>query len=130
MADSHIDGVSDFLRGFAPFDALELPLFERVAAAARESEYPGGSTILTQGGDPASSVWVIRQGSVELTDEGRVIDLLGGAEMFGHRSMLTGEPVSLTVRAVENTVCYCIPADVMVSVLAQPAALRHLVLSV
>ena len=130
MTESHIDAVSDFLRGVAPFDTLERALLERVAATAQESAYPTGSTILTQGGDPASAAWVIREGSVELADEGRVIDLLGAGEMFGHRSMLTGEPVSLSVRTVENTVCYRIPAEVMLPVLAQPAALRHLVLSV
>ncbi len=130
MTESHIDAVSDFLRGVAPFDTLERALLERVAATAQESAYPTGSTILTQGGDPASAAWVIREGSVELADEGRVIDLLGAGEMFGHRSMLTGEPISLSVRTVENTVCYRIPAEVMLPVLAQPAALRHLVLSV
>jgi CBS domain-containing protein len=67
---------------------------------------------------------------VELADEGRVIDVMGVGEMFGHRSMLTGEPVSLTVRAIGEVVCYGFPADVILPVLSQPAALRHVVLSV
>jgi len=62
MTESHIDAVSDFLRGVAPFDTLERALLERVAATAQESAYPTGSTILTQGGDPASAAWVIREG--------------------------------------------------------------------
>jgi CBS domain-containing protein len=44
--------------------------------------------------------------------------------------MITGEPVSLAVRAVEDTDCYRIPQHAVLPVLAQPSSLRHLVLSV
>jgi hypothetical protein len=36
MTEGHIDAVSDFLRGVAPFDTLELALLERVATGDRQ----------------------------------------------------------------------------------------------
>src|SRR6185312_9697380 len=122
--------VAEFLRSVTPFDTVAPAKLEAIAAACRHEEYPAGTTIISQGGEPATSAWVVQKGSVELADDGRVVDMLGVGEMFGHRSMITGEPVSLTVRAFEDTVCCRMPQDVVLPVLAQPAALRHLVLSV
>ncbi len=53
-----------------------------------------------------------------------MIDLLGEGEMFGHRSMITGEPVSLAVSAHADTVCYRLPEHVLRPVLAQASVLR------
>jgi len=122
--------VAEFLRSVTPFDTVAPAKLEAIAAACRHEEYPAGTTIISQGGEPATSAWVVQKGSVELADDGRVVDMLGVGEMFGHRSMITGEPVSLTVRAFEDTVCCRMPQDVVLPVLAQPASLRHLVLSV
>ncbi len=128
--EGHVDEVTPFLRGVTPFDTLGSVELEAVAAACEREQYPAGATILTQGSDPSSSAWVVREGAVELSDGGRVVDVLGAGEMFGHRSMITREPVSLAVRAVEDTICYRIPEDAVLPVLAQPSSLRHVVLSV
>ncbi len=51
-----------------------------------------GSTIFRQGAEPSKHVRVVRRGAVELVDRGRVLDLLGEGELFGHASMLAGLP--------------------------------------
>ena len=130
VPEGHLDEVTPFLRGVTPFDTLGSVELEAVAAACEREQYPAGATILTQGSDPSTSAWVVREGAVELADGGRVVDLLGPGEMFGQRSMITREPVSLAVRAVEDTICYRIPQDAVLPVLAQPSSLRHVVLSV
>jgi CBS domain-containing protein len=126
----NVNEISEFLRGVAPFDLLEVAQLESVAMECTPETYAAGTTILIQGSAPSTCAWVIREGAVELADEGRVIDQLGAEQMFGHRSMLTGEPISLGVRALEETTCYRIPDEVVRPVLAQPSSLRHLVLSV
>ena len=68
--------------------------------------------------------WVVRRGAVELLDGTRVVDLLGEGEMFGHASLLSEWPTALAVRAVEDTLCYRIPAEALRPALARPAALR------
>jgi CBS domain-containing protein len=125
-----MDEVESFLSGVAPFDSLEATDIEAVAAACQREVYPAGARILVQATGPSTCAWVVREGTVELADQGRVVDLLGEGEMFGHRSMITGEPVSLTVSAREDTVCYRIPEAALRPVLAWPSALRHLVVSV
>ncbi len=122
--------VVEFLRGIAPFDTLDEAELLTVAAACERQSFPAGATILMQASEPSQFAWIVRRGAVELTDEGRAIDLLGVGEMFGHRSMLTGDPVSLAVTAHEQTECYRMPADVVRPVLAREDALRYLVVSV
>jgi CBS domain-containing protein len=53
-----------------------------------------------------------------------VLDMLGEGELFGHSSMLSGLPPGFAARAIEDTLCYRIPADVAEGFLARPAGLR------
>ena len=64
------------------------------------------------------------RGTVELVDRGRVLDVLGEGDMFGHPSMLSGLPTGFEARAHEDLLCYRLPADVVVPLLARPAGLR------
>src|SRR5260221_14175566 len=125
-----MDEVAGFLKTVAPFDSLDDADLAAVAAAAETESYPARACILVQGANPSQCAWVVRQGAVELADEGRVIDLMGAGEMFGHRSMITADPISLTVTAREDTVCYRLPEHGPRPVLARPSALQHLVMSV
>ena len=66
----------------------------------------------------------MRAGAVEIVSDGRVLDLLGEGELFGHASMLSGLPTGFEARAAEDTVCYRIPAEVAQEPLSRPAGLR------
>jgi CBS domain-containing protein len=120
-----VDEVAAFLRAYPPFDALPEPELARLAAAARTASFAAGETIFAQGSGPQTSVWVVREGGVELVDHGRVLDLLGPGELFGHASMLAELPTGFAARAQGATVCYCLPADVSRPLLARREGLRH-----
>src|SRR5205823_2350976 len=113
-----------FLREYPPFDALPEATAERVAAAAEVEFHRAGATIIAQGSDPLEHLWVVRSGEVEIIHDGRVLDLLGQGELFGHASMLSGLPTGFEARASEDTLTYRIPADVAREPLAAPAGLR------
>ena len=100
-----------FLREFPPFDALDPGELERVAEAAEEEFHPAGATIFQQGAEPVEHLRVVRTGAVEIVLDGRVLDLLGEGELFGHASMLSGLPTGFEARAGEDTACYRIPAS-------------------
>lgn len=117
--------VADFLRGHPPFHALEPDEVARVAAAAEIEFHPSGATIFSQGAGPVRHLWVVRSGAVEIVHHGRVLDLLGPGELFGHASMLSGLPTGFTARAAEDTLCYRIPAEVARPLLGRPAGLRY-----
>ena len=81
-----------FLRAHPPFDGLREQDLEQVAGSAEIEFFPRGSVIFSQDGQPVEHLRVIRAGAVEIVLAGRVLDLLGTGEMFGHASMLSGLP--------------------------------------
>jgi len=119
-----VGDVAEFLRRYPPFDAAadtELA----AAADAAEIEYHGaGSTIFSQHAGPVEHLRVIRTGAVQVVLDGRVLDQLGVGELFGHASMLSGLPTGFAAVAVEDTLCYRIPAEVVRPLLGGPAGLR------
>ena len=118
--------VVQFLGQHPPFDALGADELERVAAAADVEMHRAGSTIFSQGAEPVEHLRVVRTGGVEIVFDGRVLDLLGEGELFGHASMLSGLPTGFEARASEDTVCYRIPAGIAQEPLSRPAGLRFI----
>ncbi len=113
-----------FLRVHPPFSALPDDRVRTVAQAAELERVPAGTTIFSEGEGPVEHLRVIRRGAVEIVSDGRVLDLLGEGELFGHASMLSGFPTGFEARAAEDTVCYRIPAEVAQGLLADPEGLR------
>jgi CBS domain-containing protein len=124
VAPEALPEVTLFLRERPPFDALEIADVERIAAAVEVEVHHLGATIFSQGTGPVQHLRVIREGAVEIVHDGRVLDLLGVGELFGHASMLSGLPSGFEARAAEDTVCYRIGADIARELLGAPAGLR------
>jgi CBS domain-containing protein len=125
-----VPDIAGFLGSHPPFDAVEADDLARVAAVTETEVFPRGKTIFSQGAGPVEYVWVVRSGSVEIIHDGRVLDLLGPGELFGHASMISGLPTGFEARAAEDTVCYRIPADVMRPLLARADVLRFVARSI
>jgi CBS domain-containing protein len=116
--------VAEFLRAHPPFDALDGATVERVAQAVEVESISAGTTIFAPDRAPVSHLRVIRSGAVEVVADGRVLDLLGEGELFGHASMLSGLPAGFEARAAEDTLCYRIAVDLAERALSAPAGLR------
>jgi CBS domain-containing protein len=119
-------GVARFLRAHSPFNALDIDDVERVAAAVDIEHHQAGTTIFSQGAEPVEYLRVVRSGAVEIVHHGRVLDLLGEGELFGHASMLSGLPAGFEARAADDTVTYRIEAAAARELLAAPAGLRFI----
>jgi CBS domain-containing protein len=113
-----------FLLAYPPFDALGIDRVQSVAEAVEVEEHPAGATIIRQGADPVEHLRVVRSGTIEIVYDGRVLDLLGEGELFGHASMLSGLPTGFEARAAEDVTCYRIEAEVARGLLSDPAGLR------
>jgi CBS domain-containing protein len=120
-----VQDVAEFLAPHPPFDALEPADVQRVAEAAEVEFSAAGSEIFHQGAGPVEHLWVVRTGAVEIVHDGRVLDLLGPGELFGHASMLSGLPTGFAAVAAEDTLCYRIRAEVARPLLARPAGMRY-----
>jgi CBS domain-containing protein len=125
-----VPDIAGFLESFPPFDAVGADDLARVAAVTETEVIPRGKTIFSQGAGPVEYLWVVRSGSVEIIHDGRVLDLLGPGELFGHASMISGLPTGFEARAAEDTVCYRIPAEVLRPLLARPDVLRFVARSI
>jgi CBS domain-containing protein len=125
-----MEDIADFLASHPPFDGVGTDDVARVAAVTEIEFHPAGKTIFSQGAGPVQYLWVVRTGSVEIVHDGRVLDLLGPGELFGHASMLSGLPTGFEARAGEDTLCYRIPAEVVRPLLARPDVLRFVARSI
>jgi CBS domain-containing protein len=122
--------VAGFLGSYPPFDAVGAEELARVAAVTETEVIPRGKTIFPQGAEPVEYLWMVRSGAVEIILDGRVLDLLGPGELFGHASMISGLPTGFEARAGEDTVCYRVPAEVMRPLLVRPDVLRFVARSI
>jgi len=122
---SAVPEIVEFLRIHQPFAALPQEDLERAAAATEVEFHRAGEVIFSQGAESSEFLRVIRSGAVEVVHDGRVLDLLGVGEMFGHASMLSGLPTGFAARAAEDTVTYRIPAGAAYELLGQAASLRY-----
>jgi CBS domain-containing protein len=102
--------VAAFLARFPPFDTLTPDRIARLADRVELVRFAAGTEIIRQGGEPAPGLFVVREGSVELLDDGRLLDLLGEGEVFGLSAVTEAGPTA-TVRAHEDATCYLIPAE-------------------
>ncbi|HEX2360004.1 MAG TPA: putative nucleotidyltransferase substrate binding domain-containing protein [Solirubrobacterales bacterium] len=118
--------MAEFLRRYEPFGDLGEEALERLAERSEVEFFAAGTVIFTQGERPQTKVRVVRKGSIELLDRGRVLDLLGEGELFGHPSMLSGLPTGFEARAHEDSLVYALAAPEVLPLLARPSSLPYL----
>jgi CBS domain-containing protein len=118
--------IAEFLAGRNPFSGLDEAELDRLASRTEVEFFPAGTTILPQGERPQGRIRIVRRGAVELLDHSRLVDLLGEGEVFGHPSVLSGQPTRYEVRAREDTLCYSLVAEDVVPLLGRPSSLRFL----
>ena len=119
-----VHDVAQFLVRQPPFDELDGEALEQLASSVEIEFFPAGKLVFAQGAEPSSHAYLVRTGAIELLDEGRVLDLLGEGELFGHPSMLSGLPTGFAARAHEDTLCYRLPAEAIIPLLSGPTGLQ------
>jgi CBS domain-containing protein len=117
--------VAEFLKEHDPFSGLDRETLEQLSGRAEVEFFTAGSTIFKQGERAPIDVRVVRRGAVALVDHGRVLDLLGEGELFGHPSMLSGTPPGLEARAHEDSLCYVLAEEDVLPLLTRPEGLRY-----
>ena len=110
--DAGLSEVARFLAQRPPFDTLAADELSEVAAGAAIEFHLRGAVILSEDGGPVTFLRVIHSGGVDITHDGRLLDLLAPGDTFGHAAMLAGLPPGFEARAAEDTLCYRIPVAV------------------
>ena len=101
-ASERIDRVSRILEPVPLFAPLAREERDELAARAVERLYGQGEKIVRQG-DAGGSMFVVHRGRVRVVEaSGRELAAFEAGGYFGEMSMLTGQPRSATVEAVEE----------------------------
>ncbi len=102
--------LTHFLASVHPYDALSDAELAAFASACTEDVYMPGAVIFDLG-DTVESIWVIRAGSVEITDEtGVQLSILGARNSFGERALLRKGIATRTARTAAETRLIRVPA--------------------
>jgi len=113
-----------FLARYEPFKDLDPEERERIAAAMTTRKVAKGEVVLVEGGEVGQELYVVAKGTFDLEHQGVTIAVMDRGRMFGHPTLLTGEPPEFTTRALEDAAVYCIPPDIGLEVLGRPAGVR------
>jgi CBS domain-containing protein len=110
-----------FLRTVSPFDLLTEEDLESIVEDISLEYYPKGVRILTQGGPPSDYLRIIKKGGVKVfvtsdEEEEILIDYRSEGEQFGFISVMSADRSRANIVAVEDTICYLIPKEKVVSV--------------
>ena len=104
--DEYLNSTSERLSGIPIFAPLSDEELEKLAAASKDRVYAPGEAIVRRGQE-GNSMFVITRGSVEVQilqgTEVKTINTLRDSDYFGEMSLLTGEPRTATVVAIEET---------------------------
>ena len=100
-----------FLRRVAPFVRSSNDVLEGMAGAADVKYARAGDRVL-EAGSPNSTLYLVRSGAVELYEEGTDFSArLDEGSFFAYPSLMKRAPVRNMVKAVEDTLLYCFPAE-------------------
>lgn len=106
--------IRDYLTQCMPLKGLPLATLDELASSVEEISAEQGETIMRIG-KTNDHVFLIRYGAVELVREDGILHgRFGAGDWFGHRSVIRGGEVNLTVRALEESLFYTLPGALFI----------------
>lgn len=103
--------ISGFLSQHRPFDELATEARDTLAQSIEISYFRAGMEILSFG-DPIEDLYVVRSGSVEVfRRNGELHNRLAEGGIFGQMGLLMSGKVRFPVKALTDTLVYCIPDE-------------------
>jgi len=110
------DSVVSFLKNVPPFQFLSVPDLSRLAGHMTLEFFPKDTVILHAGHPASESLYVVHKGGVKLALRSQVgkqlvLDMRSEGEIFGLLSVMSKDLARLDVTAIEDTLCYRIPAE-------------------
>jgi len=95
--------IGEIIKDVPFFRNLERDSIDYITERLKFKQFGKGNTICKVG-DPGDKMYIVLSGKVEVKAEsGQSLAFITGGSYFGEMSLLTGEPRSASVEAVENT---------------------------
>ncbi|NLS13065.1 cyclic nucleotide-binding/CBS domain-containing protein [Vibrio sp. SM6] len=104
--------VLNFISQYPPFDDLPDDKLRHIAMNVEVAYYRAGSMVLNVG-DQIQDLYMIRSGAMELyRRKGELYNRIDTGCVFGQMGLLMNNRVRMPAKAIEDTLVYCIPADI------------------
>ena len=112
------ESVAGFLEKIPPFQFLPANELRKLARTMTLEYFPKDTVILAAGRQVSGALYIVQKGAVKLgirTNVGKelVLDMRSEGEVFGLLSLMGRDVARLDVVALEDTLCYSIPAEEM-----------------
>lgn len=124
-----IDDAVEFLRGIPPFEFLNEEVLKAVAMKISMEYYSKGVHILLQDGSPSEFLYLIKKGGVKvyrkIDSEEILIDYRSEGDLFGFVSLMSGDKSRANVVAVDDTICYLIPKETVMTLINKYPEVRE-----
>ena len=96
----------DFIRTCPPFDQLTPAELDLIAHDAARVEIAAGTQILARDGTPSQFMYLIESGTVTLSRDGQVRQILEAGEIFGYSVLVRNESPAFDVVADDMLIVY------------------------
>lgn len=101
--------VLNFISQYPPFDDLPEEHLKQIAMQAEVAYFRQGTDIL-KSGDDIRDLYMVRSGAVEVyRRKGELYNRIDAGGLFGQMGLLMNNRVRMPVKAIEDTLVYCIP---------------------
>ncbi|WP_353683727.1 DUF294 nucleotidyltransferase-like domain-containing protein [Thermodesulfovibrio sp. 3907-1M] len=116
-----IEDTIEFLKSVPPFEFLDTEVVNSIAVKTSMEYYPKGTHILIQDGSPSEFLYIIKKGGIKVyrkvDTEEVTIDFRSEGDSFGFVSLISGDKSRANVVAIDDTICYLIPKDVILNLM-------------
>ncbi|CAM4044698.1 DUF294 nucleotidyltransferase-like domain-containing protein [Shewanella aquimarina] len=107
--EAELNEIQNFLVQYPPFNALPEEVISMVSRHV-EIAYYRQDTPIIHFGDHIHDLYMVRSGVVEVyRRKGELYNRLDSGDLFGQMGLLTNNKVRFPVKAIEDTLVYCIP---------------------
>ena len=118
------ESVVSFPQNIPPFQFLPVPDIRSLARKVTLEYFPKDTVILAAGRQVSEALYIVQKGAVKLgirTNVGKelVLDMRSEGEVFGLLSLMGRDVARLDVVALEDTLCYTVPAEDIQDLIAQ-----------
>ncbi|PMH46583.1 cyclic nucleotide-binding protein [Vibrio sp. 10N.286.49.B3] len=104
--------IQNFLSQYPPFDRLPEDVLTTVTQSIEISYYRQDTPII-HFGDDIKDLFMVRSGVVEVyRRKGELYNRLDQGDLFGQMGLLTNNKIRFPVKAIEDSLIYCIPGSV------------------
>lgn len=121
----HGNDPARFVRGLPLFSSVDHHLVDPVLETLTVVYEPAGTQLLTEGGEPAEHLWIVRKGHVELRrGDDPVLELEEG-DWFGMPSLIDRAPPTTDAVVTQDALLYRIEASAMRTLVDLPSVAAH-----